>query len=160
MRTGMTGHVSRRYLFSTTGGYGHIHPMMPLARALKDAGHEVAFASGASFRTLVEASGFTFHQVGGNMAADPEYQQFKAKQQTMPLSLETELIIYSNLWCGITPRLRTPDLVAVAQAWQPDMLIRETGEYGAVIAAEHLGLPHAVGAPWASGHSLPERPVD
>src|SRR5207249_8504898 len=40
-------------------------------------------------------------------------------------------------------RLRTPQLAAIAREWQPDMFIREAGEYGAVIAAEHLGLPHA-----------------
>jgi MGT family glycosyltransferase len=61
----------------------------------------------------------------------------------MPPGLETELFIYTRLFCGVSPRLRTPQLVEIAKEWQPDMLIREAGEYGAVIAAEHLGLPHA-----------------
>jgi UDP:flavonoid glycosyltransferase YjiC (YdhE family) len=53
------------------------------------------------------------------------------------------LFAYPRLFCGIASRVRTPDLVAIARTWQPDMLIREAGEYAAVIAAEHLGLPHA-----------------
>ena len=40
----------RRFLFAVAGGLGHLHPMMPLARALKDRGHEVGFAAGASMR--------------------------------------------------------------------------------------------------------------
>jgi UDP:flavonoid glycosyltransferase YjiC (YdhE family) len=130
-------------LFSVTGGTGHFHPLAPLARALQQAGHAVAFAAGPSLRPLVEAAGFTALPVGGTLAADPEYQQFKAHQATMPVGLDTELFSYPRLFCGIGARVRTPQLVAIAQTWQPDLLIRETGEYAAVIAAEHLGLPHA-----------------
>ncbi|HEX8430926.1 MAG TPA: glycosyltransferase, partial [Longimicrobium sp.] len=139
----MNGHLTRRFLFSTTPGYGHIYPLMPLARALKQAGHAVAFATSASRQPMVEAFGFDFFAVGGDLRADPEYQQVKAELEAMPLTLESEMINYSRIWCGIAPRLRTPDLVEIARMWQPDMFIREAGEYGAVIAAEYLGLPHA-----------------
>jgi MGT family glycosyltransferase len=61
----------------------------------------------------------------------------------MPPGLDTEFLIYTRLWCGISPRLRTPHLVELARQWRPDMLVRETGEYATAIAAEHLGLPHA-----------------
>jgi len=135
--------VARRFLFSCSGGYGHFHPLVPLARALKQAGHKVAFAVGRSLQPLVEASGFAAFSVGGNMSLDPEYQQFKAQLELMPLGFDSELFIYTKLFCGITTRLRTPDLVTLVHTWQPDMLIREAGEYSAVIAAEHLGLPHA-----------------
>jgi len=135
--------ASRRFLFSVSGGYGHLHPLVPLARTLQQAGHEVAFASGAGLQPLVEAAGFACFRVGGALAADPEYQQFKALTRTMPVGLDTELFVYPRLFCGISSRVRTPDLVALARTWQPDLLIREGGEYGAVIAAEHLGVPHA-----------------
>jgi UDP:flavonoid glycosyltransferase YjiC (YdhE family) len=135
--------MSRRFLFSTASGYGHFHPVVPLARALKEVGHEVAFAASPSLQPIVEASGFAVLPVGGNLATDPEYQQLKARRETMPVSLETEMLVYSTLFCGIAPRVRTPDLVAVARSWQPDMLIREGGDYAGAIAAEYLGLPHA-----------------
>ncbi len=133
----------RRFLFSVSGGYGHLHPLVPLAHALQAAGHGVAFAVGPSLRPRIEAAGFTVFPVGGNLTTDLAYQQFKAQQQTLPVSLESELFSYPRLFCGIGARLRTPQLVAIGQHWQPDMLIREAGEYGAVIAAEHLGVPHA-----------------
>ena len=139
----MKDQATRRFLFSISGGYGHLHPLVPLARALQETGHAVAFAVGPSLRPLVAAAGFSVFPVGGNLAADPEYRQFQVERQLLPPGLDGERVIYTRLFCGIGPRLRTPELVAVARAWQPDMLIREAAEYGAVIAAEHLGLPHA-----------------
>jgi len=140
----------RRFLFAVAGGYGHFHPMVPLARALKERGHYVGFAAGASLRSPVEAAGFAFVPLGGKLADQPEYRQFKTQVSAMPPGLDTELFMYTHLWCGILPRVRTPHLVEAARQWQPDMLVRETGEYATVIAAEHLGLPHATVAVLAS----------
>ena len=136
--------MARRFLFSTTNGYGHLHPLVPLARALQRAGHAVAFAVRPALRPLIEGAGFTVLPVGGaDLASDSEYQQIKARLQTMPVGLATELFSYPRLFCGIPARVRTPELVALARAWQPDMIIREAAEYSSLIAAEHLGLPHA-----------------
>lgn len=143
MATNATLTGARRFLFSSTPGYGHLHPLMPLARALQQAGHAVAFATHADLRPLMEGAGFTFFPVGGDLGTDPEYQQIKAQLATMPLNLATEVFAYPRLFCGVAARRRTPDLVTIAQRWQPEMVIREAGEYAAVIAAEHLGLPHA-----------------
>jgi UDP:flavonoid glycosyltransferase YjiC (YdhE family) len=140
----------RRFLFTVAGGYGHFHPLVPLARALKARGHEVAFASGASTRSVVEAAGFDFLQLGGKLADLPEYRQLKDEMSAMPPGLDTELFIYTHLWCGLFPCFRTPFLVEAVRQWQPDMLVRETGEYATAIAAEHLGLPHATVAVLAS----------
>jgi len=35
-----------------------------------------------------------------------------------------------------------PDLLAIANQWQPDLIIRDATEYAGAIAAEYLGLPH------------------
>ncbi len=140
----MATHTARRFLFTLSGGYGHLHPLMPLAHALRDAGHAVAFAMGPSLRDRVAAAGFAVFPVGGNLGTDPEYQQLKAPLAMLTVGFETEVFAYPRLFCGIGARLRTPQLVEIAQNWQPDLLIREAGEYGTVIAAEHLGLPHAV----------------
>lgn len=161
METNLKGQARWRFLFSSTGGYGHIHPLMPLALALKQAGHQIAFVTGRSRQKMVEEAGFTFFPVGGDLANDPEYQQVQAQLEAMPLDLEAELFAYPRLFCGIPARLRTPALVEIAQAWQPDMFIREAAEYSAAIAAEHLNLPHAVVAFAAAlqGHAIFEREV-
>jgi MGT family glycosyltransferase len=135
---------SRRFLFTTTSGYGHLNPLVPLARALQSRGHEVAFAARDIVQPRVESAGFQFFPVGSDRNLDPEYQAFKPIQDARPLGIETELVIYTKLFCGINARLMTPGLVEVGQTWQPHLIIREAGEYGALIAAETLGLPHVV----------------
>ena len=162
MATNLNRTGSRRFLFSCASAYGHFHPMMPLALALKEAGHEIAFVTNKSRQTTLEAAGFTFFPVGGvAMATDPEYQQVKAQLHKMPLNLESELFAYPRLFCGISARLKTPDMLEIARKWQPDMFIREGGSYSAAVAAEYLGLPHATIAFAASlkGHAVFEREV-
>jgi hypothetical protein len=36
-------------MFASLGAYGHLYPMMPLALAFADAGHEAVIASGPPF---------------------------------------------------------------------------------------------------------------
>ena len=97
----------------------------------------------ASSAARVEQAGFPFLVVSSERDQDPEFLQFDAERASLPTNQESELWVYTRLFIGITPRLKTPSLVEVARRWHADMLIREGGEYAAVIAAEHLGLPHA-----------------
>lgn len=135
--------MTRRYLFSTLSGYGHIHPLIPLARALREAGNQIAFAAREHARSRIEQIGFDFFPMGEAYDSDAEYQQFKHERDARPVDFDGELFIYTKLFCGITPRLNLPALVEIGKTWKPELFIREGGEYGAVIAAEHLGLPHA-----------------
>ncbi len=36
-----------KIVFASLGAYGHLYPMMPLALACRDAGHDVVVATGA-----------------------------------------------------------------------------------------------------------------
>jgi UDP:flavonoid glycosyltransferase YjiC (YdhE family) len=152
----LNGHMPRRFLFTTTPFYGHLHPLVPLARALKEAGHEVAFAASASLEQVVKAAGFTFFAAGLDREQDPEFQQLMAQLRTMPTGPESERTIFTKVFWGVNPRLMVPDLVKLGRTWKPDMFIRESAEVGAVFAAEHLGLPHAdvVPAAWLKGISM------
>lgn len=145
----INGHLPRRFLFTSTMGYGHLHPLVPLARALQQAGHEVAFAVPPPLGPVVEAAGFTFFPAGGDREKDPEFQQLMAQLRTMPPGPESELAIFGKVFTGVNPRLMVPGLVEICRTWKPDMLIREGAEYGAVIAAEYLGLPYTDVCPGA-----------
>ena len=46
-----------RVLFSSTSGHGHVIPMLPLARAFRQAGHDVLWATAEQAMPLVTASG-------------------------------------------------------------------------------------------------------
>jgi len=143
------GHVPRRFLFTSTMGYGHLHPLVPLAGALKKAGHEIAFAAPAPLGPVLAAAGFTFFPAGGDREKDAEFQQLMALLRTMPPGPESERAIFGKVFTSVNPRLMVPDLVEIGRAWKPEMLIRESAEFGAVIAAEYLGLPYADVCPGA-----------
>lgn len=53
-----------RVLFTSTPGYGHFHPLVPIARALAAVGHAVAFACPTSFVATIEAAGFRAFPAG------------------------------------------------------------------------------------------------
>ena len=57
-----------RALISTISAYGHLQPLLPLAQALVDAGHEVAIATGPDMCRRAGAAGFPTFQAG--IAAD------------------------------------------------------------------------------------------
>src|SRR5262249_44279399 len=59
----MGGHAVR-VLFTCHSALGHFHPLVPIAQAMVDAGHEVAFATPASFAPIVERTGFRVFAAG------------------------------------------------------------------------------------------------
>ena len=66
-----------RVLIATISAYGHLQPLLPLAKALVDAGHEVAIASGPDMRMRAEAAGFTTFSAG--IAADVAFGQLAVR---------------------------------------------------------------------------------
>ena len=53
-----------RVLFTVQPSTGHLHPLVPVARALSHAGHDVAVCSASSFRGEVEAFGLAHLDAG------------------------------------------------------------------------------------------------
>jgi UDP:flavonoid glycosyltransferase YjiC (YdhE family) len=74
-----------RCLFIVQPMFGHFHAMVPLARALQAADHDVAFATGQRFRPIVQRAGFRHFPCGldfdgflESLEARPEWQPIKA----------------------------------------------------------------------------------
>ncbi len=44
-------------LLTTIPSHGHLHPLVPVARALRECGHSVAVATAPDFAAAVEATG-------------------------------------------------------------------------------------------------------
>ena len=53
-----------RVLFTTLPASGHLHPLVPIANAAAAAGHEIVFATAASFCPAVESVGFRCFPAG------------------------------------------------------------------------------------------------
>ena len=73
-----------RVLFTTQPGLGHFHPLVPIARALQGGGHQIAFATAASFAPTVRAAGFAHFPVGLDWGEDAIYETFPALRALPP----------------------------------------------------------------------------
>ncbi len=127
-----------RVLFSCNALSGHFHPLVPFARALAAAGHDIAFAAPASFAPTVTHAGFRHFPAGLDRAVHEVYPQIR----TMPAS-ELMAFMHPQVWCGLLPTHKVPDLLVLAERWSPDLIVREEHDYSGCIVAEALGIPHA-----------------
>jgi UDP:flavonoid glycosyltransferase YjiC (YdhE family) len=132
-----------RVLFSTTPGDGHVLPVLPLARALVGAGHEVAFATAQEYRPRIEAEGFTPFSVGLSAAElDRQYAPRQAALQldTVPVPDRRQLV-FTARFATLEAPARLDDLRAVADEWRPDAVVHESCELAAPIVAAARGIP-------------------
>ncbi len=135
-----------RVLFSTQPGYGHLNPMLPYAAVLKDAGHEVRFATAPSFCAAVERTGFPVFGAGYDFTWERITDAFPdmasaARQGPACVNERAQQITWDN-W---TPRM-ADDLVALISNWRPDLMVREAAEYGASLVGKVAGIPVACAA--------------
>ncbi len=139
-----------RVLFTTLALAGHFHPLVPTARALAAAGHEVAFAARAAFAPAVQHAGFRVFPSGLDRDTGEVLPQLRTLGERDRMAFTAR-----EVFAGLRPRYLIPDLLALAAIWPPDLLVREESEYGGCIAAECLGLPHAAIGIAAAGDHLP-----
>jgi UDP:flavonoid glycosyltransferase YjiC (YdhE family) len=126
-----------RFLFTTIPGSGHFHPLVPTARALRDRGHDVAFAASPSFAPAIEAAGFEAHPAGPAWLEnlnDPVMQQIMAGEFFVDL-------IRMGMVEGV---------IRAAKATGADAIVRGSAELGGLVAGAILDLPSATAAPAAN----------
>jgi UDP:flavonoid glycosyltransferase YjiC (YdhE family) len=112
---------------------GHLFPLLPLAEAARDRGHDVAFATGEPALSEVRRRGFAAHEAeaGGKLRAEflarferPSREQFWA-----------ELFVAREL------PARLPTLMDLVPGF--DLVVHETAELAAPLAATVAGTPYA-----------------
>ena len=151
-----------RILFVTQAEKTHMLSMVPLAWALRSAGHEVRVASQPDLREAVVETGLPFCAVGPPYALEQYLRAFKALESqhvdgeagaglgvTVDLDgMDTDelLELYGgvvNYWLRMVNDLMLDDLVALCRQWGPDLVIWEPKTYAGGIAAEAAGASHA-----------------
>jgi UDP:flavonoid glycosyltransferase YjiC (YdhE family) len=144
-----------RALFTVQPAIGHLHPLIPVARALEGAGHEVAFCSSASFRPEVEAFGFDYFDAGLDWVTSDRNTWTPFPPMPAPGDPAFPAFVVT-VFADITPQAMVPDVLAIAETWQPDLIVREVMEWSGSIVAELLDIPHAsVGGNAYSGLDSP-----
>jgi UDP:flavonoid glycosyltransferase YjiC (YdhE family) len=122
-----------RIVFASLGSLGDLHPILALASASRDRGHQAVIAAAATYAGLVTSFGFEFHPIRPDFTSD------------------TMIAIFSNPKRGaarlmgeiVFPAARNTyaDLLAAAQG--ADFLVAGELVYVAPLVAATLGLPWA-----------------
>jgi glycosyltransferase (activator-dependent family) len=143
-----------RVLFATEPGYTLLQFMVPLAWALRTAGHEVRVASQPDFAPQVTETGLTAVPVGRNfMATIGPDEPDDVIGAPFDVVDHPERISWQHMKTGYHQQLDEfykpvnfpviTGMVEFAKHWQPDLVIWEPGCYAGAIAATVVGAAHA-----------------
>lgn len=153
-------------LFACMPHNTHYYPMLPLAWALRAAGHEVRIAAQPDLTEAITRTGMTAVQVGSAewYANDPwepelfgtllrnggsEHVQHFDWAGTDPEAwtwqglLGLEKVMIAALFAAINSDTMVDDLVSYARSWRPDVVIWEQFTFAGALAARTIGVPHA-----------------
>jgi UDP:flavonoid glycosyltransferase YjiC (YdhE family) len=110
---------------------GHFHAIAPLAKAAEAASHEVIVATGRGMGHWVESAGFTAREVGPDWLADgPRSGVFDDPRRRLRLmSLATGSMVSG--------------LVDLFNQVRPDVVLHESLEWAAPLAADAADVPYA-----------------
>lgn len=150
-----------RVLFSSLGSYGHTLPLVPLACAASDAGHDVVFATTATMAPTLSAAGLTaaaagipirdaFVRLGLADVAPADRARIPDIQEAI-----------QRAFGEILPDTYRADLLDVIGRDRPDLVVAEAGNIGAMQAAADAGVPcvrHGIGRGITFGHNAVELP--
>jgi UDP:flavonoid glycosyltransferase YjiC (YdhE family) len=138
-----------RALFTLLPARGSLQPLLSVAFALRQAGHETAFASARRFRSEIESHGLPFMEAGLDWhVSDPDYIQTLCRAAgglTFPSLTGEERFAWvtEHLFIGAAAGEMVSDVIDLGGQWSPDLIIRESLEFAGCVAAEALGVPHA-----------------
>lgn len=141
-----------RVLFVIFPATAHVHPVVPLAWALRAAGHEVRVATHAGIAETVGAAGLSTVPVGDveplrhvvELSKDPSLLE----ELDAGLTLDTENADdWETTWLRTVRSLSVfghalDDLVAVCRSWQPDLVVWDPFCVPAALAARLVGAAH------------------
>ena len=126
-----------RILFTFAGGSGHLEPLVPIARAAEAAGHAVAFTGRPWMIPKVEELGFAGFAAGSDLGLAPRRLPLAA------IDVERDMRAVGIGFGRRVARERAADLLPLCAAWHPDLLACEELDFGAMVVAERLEIPHA-----------------
>jgi UDP:flavonoid glycosyltransferase YjiC (YdhE family) len=129
-----------RVLVTSTPGTGHLHPLVPLARELVLAGHEVVWATAASSCAKVESYGFPAVPCGldGN-ARLPVFLERAAHFRELP-PRQGRAVQFPVLFGEVAAPVMRDDLVEVFDDFRPQLVVHEFAELAAAPMATARGI--------------------
>lgn len=126
-------------LFASTGGAGHVTPLLPVADACRRAGHDVRLLGPPNLADTARRAGLGF--VPGADADPAEIGPVWERIGRAPRE-EARRLAVGAIFATANVRAMLPAARASVRTWRPDVVVRESGEFSSAVAAEEAGVPH------------------
>jgi UDP:flavonoid glycosyltransferase YjiC (YdhE family) len=129
-----------RILFSSTRGTGHVQPLLPYARALVARKHEVLVAAPAEVGEVLRGAELPHAPFDhpGDEALAPIWARLRDVSHERAMA-----IAVSEIFAGVNATIALPKLQETIRSFRPDLVVRDSVEYAALVAAEREGVRHA-----------------
>jgi UDP:flavonoid glycosyltransferase YjiC (YdhE family) len=133
-----------RILCTSNPLVGHWLPMLPLARAAQEAGHDVVIATGPDAVPEIERRGFTAWSIGSDLGT---IQTGLRSRPRSPAETDQERTVADGLAMFADPAIaRARDLLDRTADWRPDLVVQEIYELGGTYVPARLHVLHGLGA--------------
>ncbi|MYW89230.1 glycosyltransferase family 1 protein [Amycolatopsis rubida] len=130
-----------RILFTSLASYGHLYPLLPLASAARDAGHDVVYATGPGFHPTLEkaglepvTAGLTLHEAFGLLFAGDTRSRYEVPEAELNEAI-------GKAFGRLLPTRFMTDLAPLLAEREPDLVVYEMGNPGGAFAAHQAGIP-------------------
>ena len=122
-----------KILFAAIGAYGHLYPMMPLALAAAEAGHQVTIATGGPFLDRLPLPTVPAYTDLALEDVEAETRRRHPDASGMDLS--------AALFADVAAGHIGPVMIENCERLEPDLVVYEVLNTGAGLAADILQLP-------------------
>ncbi|WP_225753948.1 glycosyltransferase [Actinotalea sp. Marseille-Q4924] len=123
-----------RLVFAAIPAFGHLYPLMPLALACADAGHDVTVAAGPPFLGRLPLPTILQQPPGLDLEAT-----MAETQRRNPHLHGGELMV--GLFADVTAEAVVETLLPALEASPPDLIVYEAMDAGVGVVADLLGVP-------------------
>ncbi len=133
-----------RVLITSTPGRGHIGPLLPVAHALRDAGHEIRWATAPEGCETVASLGFHVEPAGLDVA-----QRRAGLADRLPAIMalparERRGHLFAGFFAGAAAEAMADDVRPLIDSFQPDLVLHEFAELGVAPLTAERGVPRVV----------------
>ncbi len=143
-----------RILFSSTPAHGHLLPLLPLARAFRDRGDDVAVLTAGAFAPLLDAEGISLLPAGPT--ADVLFAE-SARRTGVDAAADPRPEAVADFFAGTRVDLTADDALAAAREFGPDLIVAEALDFVGPLVAAALDVPVAT---MAFGPAIPAEFTD
>lgn len=130
-----------RVLLVTNAARGHFSALLPLALALRVAGHTVRVACPPSLADAVVGNGLVAVPMGSDVSAAPLPRQSDGQPATVDELLDPERLSRPGARFAQFAEAMAEDLIEFARSWQPHLVVSEPTAAAGPLAAAAIGVP-------------------